>query len=50
MTYDEIRALSGLVGMLFFIFTFIGVTLWVFRPKSKERFEKDAQIPFKEDN
>lgn len=24
---------------------FVGIVVWVFRPKRKARFEKDAQIP-----
>jgi cbb3-type cytochrome oxidase subunit 3 len=28
------------------IAAFIGVLIWVFRPKSKTRFEEDSRIPF----
>ncbi len=29
---------------------FIGIVIWVFFGKRKTRFDKDAQIPFDDDN
>jgi cbb3-type cytochrome oxidase subunit 3 len=40
----------GLLGLLFFFAFFCFVLIWVFRPGSKEKYEKDAKIPLKEKN
>jgi cytochrome c oxidase cbb3-type subunit 4 len=34
------------IYLLILIAAFIGIVVWVFSRKRKERFEKDAQIPF----
>ena len=36
------------IDLLILIATFIGIVVWVFGRKRKERFEKDAQIPFED--
>ena len=28
----------------------VGVTLWVFRPGSRKRYQRDAQIPFEDED
>ena len=49
MSYDEIRALSGMAGLFLFGVIFISVLFWVFRPGAKEHFEEQGKIPFNED-
>ena len=39
---------AGLTGLLFFFLFFVGVIVWVFRPGSKKKYEKDARIPLEE--
>ncbi|MCW9035646.1 MAG: cbb3-type cytochrome c oxidase subunit 3 [Alphaproteobacteria bacterium] len=29
---------------------FLGILFWALRPKNKDRFEQDAQIPLKDDD
>ena len=38
----------NLVLMLAFVAVFVGIVAWTFRPGSRERFEKDADLPFKD--
>lgn len=49
MDYETIRTISGMVGMFFFIATFLGVVVWTFRPSSKRDMDQASQIPFKEE-
>ncbi len=36
--------------LVWLIVLFAGIVYWAFRPKNKQRFERDAQIPFKDDD
>ena len=49
MTYEEIRAFSGMAGLLLFGITFMIVLVWVLRPSAKNSFEEQGKIPFTED-
>lgn len=40
---------ATLIGLLFFVAFFSVVAFVVYRPKSKEKFEQFANIPFDED-
>lgn len=40
----------GLLGLLFFFLFFCGVVVWVFRPGSRGKYQKDARIPLEEVN
>ena len=44
--YEVVRSL----WVLWLIILFAGIAFWAFRPKNKQRFEDDAQIPFREEN
>lgn len=39
---------AGVAGLLFFFAFFTLMTLWVFRPGAKGKYQSDAQIPFKD--
>lgn len=39
----------GLAGLLFFFAFFCIAAIWTFRPGAKKKYEKNAQIPLKED-
>ena len=49
MSYDEIAALSGSVGLIFFIVLFLAVLVYALWPGNKRKFDDAARIPLKED-
>jgi cytochrome c oxidase cbb3-type subunit 4 len=49
MTYEDVRGLAGVVGMLLFIALFAGVLLYTFWPGNKKRFEHARHIPLEGD-
>lgn len=49
MTYDDIRAVSGTVGLIFFAVAFAGIFWWAYNPKNKEKMEEHGKIPLNED-
>lgn len=49
MTYEQVSGITQVAALLFFIALFVGVVIYAFWPGSKERFEKDAEIPLKKD-
>ena len=49
MSFEEVRALAGIVGLIFFLVFFLGVLAWTFRPGSRRKFEDASRIPLKED-
>ncbi len=40
---------APITGLLLFFFIFVGILVWAMRPSAKERLQKLAQIPLKED-
>lgn len=49
MSYDDIAALSGTVGLIFFIVLFLAVLVYALWPGNKRKFDDAARIPLKED-
>lgn len=49
-TYENMRALAASWGLIFFGFIFISVVAYVFWPSRRKQFERDAQIPLREDD
>ena len=49
MSYDEVAALSGTLGLIFFILLFVGVLVYALWPGNKRKFDDAARIPLKED-
>jgi len=43
--YESIRSL----WLLWLIILFLAIVAWAFWPSRKRRFERDAEIPFRED-
>ncbi len=41
-------SLLAVAFLLVPIALFVGIVAWAFGPKRKKRFEKDAEIPFRE--
>lgn len=50
MTYDEIRALSGTLGLIIFVVAFAIVAWWAYNPKNKDKMEEHANIPLNEED
>jgi len=46
---DVLETLRSL-WLLWLLLLFGAVIWWAYRPKNRQRFEDDAQIPFREDN
>jgi|GEM_PF-4006933 cytochrome c oxidase cbb3-type subunit 4 len=42
-------AFDGPIVIVVMLILFIGILFWAFRPKNRKRFQKDAEIPFHED-
>lgn len=49
MSYEEVRSLAGIVGLLFFVALFVGVLIYTFWPGNKKRFEEARHIPLEDD-
>ena len=49
MDYSLLRQLADSWGLLYLFLLFVGVIAFTFRPGSKAKAEKIAQIPFEED-
>jgi cbb3-type cytochrome oxidase subunit 3 len=49
MDYETVVEVAGVMGLLLFMALFAAVLWWVLKPGAKDRFDRDAQIPFKED-
>ena len=46
---DELVAWARSLWVVWLMLAFLGIVFWAYRPKTKRRFEDDAQIPFRED-
>lgn len=49
MTYEEVRGIVGIAGMLLFIILFVGVLIYTFWPGNRKRFEDASHIPLEDD-
>tara|TARA_Y100001960_G_scaffold312481_1_gene374213 strand:+ start:108 stop:260 length:153 start_codon:yes stop_codon:yes gene_type:complete len=49
MSFEEVRAICGLIGMIIFIGVFILGVGWALHPKNKDKMVENGNIPFKED-
>jgi len=50
MPYEELVAVTRVIGLVVFLALFLGVLVWVFRPGSRRIYEAGAQIPFADDD
>jgi len=41
--------LDAPIVIVLMLILFIGILFWAFRPKNRKRFQKDADIPFHDD-
>ncbi len=49
-TYENIRALAATWGLIIFGFIFLGAVAYAFWPSRQKQFERNAQIPLREDD
>ena len=49
MTYEWIRTLSGVAGLIIFITLFAAVLIYVFKPGNKRKFDHASRIPLQAD-
>lgn len=50
MSYETVRYFSDTWGLLFLFVVFVSVVLWAFRPGTKAKYRRNAEIPFSEDD
>lgn len=49
MTYEEVKGLAAMAGLIIFIALFAGVLIYVFWPGNSKRFEQARGIPLEKD-
>ena len=49
MPFDDLVALTRVLGLVLFFGFFLGMLAWVFRPGSRHRYDAAARMPFAED-
>lgn len=49
MDYNELRHFADSWGLVYLVLVFLGVIAFVFRPGAKKKYERDAEIPLRED-
>jgi cbb3-type cytochrome oxidase subunit 3 len=46
MPFDDLIALTRVIGLILFLGLFLGMLAWVFRPGSRGVYEAGARVPF----
>ena len=49
MTYEFVRAASGMAGLIIFIGLFAAVLIYTFKPGNKRKFDAAGHIPLQAD-
>ena len=49
MDFATVLHAAQISGLVYFLLLFVGVLIYVLRPKAKARFERHARIPRSED-
>jgi cytochrome c oxidase cbb3-type subunit 4 len=49
MSFEEVRSIAAIAGLLIFITLFAGVLIYTFWPGNKERFRDASRIPLEDD-
>ncbi|MGB0682695.1 MAG: cbb3-type cytochrome oxidase subunit 3 [Magnetovibrionaceae bacterium] len=50
MGLEELYAYARQLWVVWLMILFGGIVWWAFRPKNKQKFEEQANIPFKDDD
>ncbi|WP_321342368.1 cbb3-type cytochrome c oxidase subunit 3 [Breoghania sp.] len=48
-TYNQAAHFAQTFGLLYFVMIFLGVLVYTFWPRNRERFDDAAHIPLRED-
>lgn len=49
MNYDQVSYFAQTWGLLYLFILFVGMLIYALRPSAREKFDKAAQIPLRED-
>ena len=49
MNLQIVHEILGSVWTVWAVLVFVGILYWALRPTNRQRFEKDAQIPFNDE-
>ncbi len=50
MTYETVAAWGGTIGTIIMVVVFFGALIFIFRPGSKETYEKLSRVPLEDDD
>jgi cytochrome c oxidase cbb3-type subunit IV len=50
MTYDALAMFARSWGLVYLMILFVGVCLYAFWPRNKDKFERAARMPLDEDD
>ena len=48
LTYDEVRAICGVIGLVIFVGIFLAGVIWVLLPSNKKDMNDHKNIPFED--
>ncbi len=49
MDYEALRQFADSWGLLYLVLLFVGIIAFVFRPGAKKKYDRNAEIPLRED-
>jgi cytochrome c oxidase cbb3-type subunit 4 len=49
LTYEDVRAVTAMLGLLLFVGLFAGVLIYVFWPGNRARFHHASSVPLEKD-
>ena len=47
--FDDLVAVTRVIGLVLFLGFFLGMLAWVYRPGSKRAYEAGGRVPFHDD-
>jgi len=50
MTYETVASWAGTIGTIIMMVVFFGALIFIFRPGSKETYERLARVPLEDDD
>ena len=49
MSLTELSAVASSLWVIWLMLIFVGIAAWAFWPRNRKRFERDAEIPLRDD-
>ena len=49
MVIPEVESSIGTGGVIWLIVLFVGILFWAFHPKNRNRYRKDIETPYRDD-